>query len=98
MANFIERMANFNSMSFEMIDSLTDYQIKRMRVYTDLMVKRVNDFSNVNNPAAMKEYIMQQNDFIREMMLNVNTDNKELADLINTYSEKISSEMLSDKK
>lgn len=97
MTDFIQRMANINTLSFQMIDKLTDYQLKRMKGYTDMMLKRVNDFSDVNDPITMRNYIFQQNEFIRDMLSSVNGDNRELAEIINEYSDKIRTGMFGDK-
>lgn len=87
--SFIEQLANINSTSFELIESLTDYQLKRMKSYTNLMASRVSDFSEIKDTNGLREYLVDQNDFVRQILHNVNLDNKELASLIQEYSEKI---------
>ncbi len=87
--SFIEQLANINSTSFELIESLTDYQLKRMKSYTNLMASRVSDFSEIKDTNGLREYLVDQNDFVRQILHNVNLDNKELATLIQEYSEKI---------
>ncbi len=87
--SFIEQLANINSTSFELIESLTDYQLKRMKSYTNLMASRVSDFSEIKDTNGLREYLVDQNDFVRQILHNVNLDNKELATLIQQYSEKI---------
>ncbi len=87
--SFIEQLANINSTSFDLIESLTDYQLKRMKSYTTLMASRVSDFSEIKDTNGLREYLVDQNDFVRQILHNVNQDNKELATLIQEYSEKI---------
>lgn len=90
MANsFIEQMANINSNSFDLIEALTDYQIKRMKKYTELMAGRVSDFSDIRDTNGLRDYLVDQNDFVRQILHNVNQDNKELASIIQGYSDKI---------